>query len=271
VLFSCATPIGNLEDMSFRLISVMKQADAVACEDTRRSAKLYQHIKCAVPPLLRLDSMTEKACSAKVLELLRKDKTVLLFSDAGTPVVSDPGAYLISRCHQENHAVSPIPGPSAVTSLLSVAGFHCERVIFGGFFPRVEKAALAFFEDYGHEKHIFVFFESPKRILKTLDFLAKFFPNDTLCLAKELSKVHERLYHGRTQEIFEQFQKEAQLGQVIKGEWAFALECVASPEIIKISSFISQMKDIELSKKQIMAVGKVFGLRKNQLYSELLE
>ena len=249
----------------------MKQADAVACEDTRRSAKLFQHLKWPAPELLRLDSMTEKACSAKVLSLLKAEKTVLLLSDAGTPIINDPGAYLIAACHEAGFQVSPLPGPSAVTALLSVAGFHCERVVLGGFFPRAEKAALGFFEGYAHEKHVFVFFESPKRLQKTLAFLAKFFPNDKLCLAKELSKVYERLFHGRSQDIYEYFQKEAQAGHIIKGEWVFALECHASSEQIKISNFISEMKAAKLSKKQMMAVGKVFGLRKNQLYSKLLE
>lgn len=215
-LYSVATPIGNLEDITLRALRVLKDVDIVFAEDTRVTKKLLAHYEIETP-VLRLDAQTEERKAAAVLKLLEEGKQVALVSDAGTPTISDPGARLVSAVHEAGFQVVTVPGPSAVTAALSVAGVPADNFVFLAFPPH-KKGRQTFFETLAHERRTVVFYESPHRIVKTLTSLAETL-SDTrqVVICRELTKIHEEVVRGNAQEVHSYFEayKEKQKGEFV--------------------------------------------------------
>ena len=189
-LYVAATPIGNLNDITDRLRQTLSAADIIVCEDTRVSKKLCFHLEIK-KPLISLHDANEAEASSGIVNKIQAGQTAVLISDAGTPAVSDPGARLVDLCHRQGIAISPIAGPSAVTSAMSVSGF-AGGFTFLGFLPRsgsARKKALQFISD---AEQAVLFFESPNRVENTLTDLAAYIDKDRqLLIARELSKLHE--------------------------------------------------------------------------------
>lgn len=195
-LFVCATPIGNLGDVSGRLREVLADADLVFAEDTRRTAKLLTHLGVSVE-MVSLFSGNERSRIERVLEALGSGLTVALVSDAGMPTVSDPGATVIRSAREAGHEVSVVPGPSAVTAAVALAGFGADRFVFEGFLPRKGVERSRRLAEIAAETRPVVLFASPKRLAADLsDLAAVCGESREVAVGRELTKLHEELWVG---------------------------------------------------------------------------
>ncbi|HHY17789.1 MAG TPA: 16S rRNA (cytidine(1402)-2'-O)-methyltransferase [Firmicutes bacterium] len=213
LLYVCGTPIGNLKDVSFRLLEVLNQVDLIICEDTRRTMKLLSHYGIK-KRLVAFHEHIEKERTGFVLDELSKGKTVAMVSDAGMPLISDPGAYLIRAAREHGLEVVSVPGPSAVTTALALSGFYSSQFIFAGFPPRKPGKRQDFFTQWIRPDVPVVFFESPYRLLKCLGDLIKVFPTIQVSLCHEMTKIHESVIIGPAQDVYEQMKDRR-----IQGEW----------------------------------------------------
>ena len=198
-----ATPIGNLEDITLRALRVLKEADVVACEDTRTSKKLLAHYDIHTPQTSFHSHSGEKGF-AKIIALLEEGKHVALICDAGTPGISDPGLELVSivRDLSKNLPISieAIPGPSALAAALSIAGLRAASFTFLGFLP-LKKGRETLFKEMAVSERATIFYESPHRIMKTLESLQKFVPERRVGIYRELTKMHEEALVGTPEEL----------------------------------------------------------------------
>jgi 16S rRNA (cytidine1402-2'-O)-methyltransferase len=213
ILYIIGTPIGNLGDMSFRGVEILKSAGVVACEDTRRTLKLLSHFGIRVK-MISCRARNEGAAAEKVVAVLDAGQTVAYASDAGTPGLSDPGALLVRRALEAGHQVIPIPGPSAFASLVSVSGGVDKTVIFEGFLsPKAGRRRSRLRELLAAES-AFVLYESPFRILKLLEDLADLDNERYVCVGREMTKIHEEYLRGSPAEISALLgEKNEQLGE----------------------------------------------------------
>ncbi len=214
-LFVVATPIGNLEDVTLRALRVLKEVAVVAAEDTRHSRKLLTHYGIATP-LVSCHEHNEKQRSEALIERLRGGDSIALISDAGTPGISDPGRVLIARCHEEAIKVRAVPGPSAVTAALSIAGQPSERFAFEGFLPSRKKAREQLLSDLSHEQRTLVFYEAPHRLPATLEAVVRVLGEQReVAVARELTKIHEEFFRGSAKQAVAHFQKERVRGEIV--------------------------------------------------------
>ncbi len=198
-LFVIPTPIGNLKDITLRALEVLREVNYIACEDTRRTKILLNHYEIKGKKLISYYEPKEEKQIPRILKILEKED-VALVSDAGTPAVSDPGYRLIRRCIEEGVEVEVLPGPSAVITALVGSGLPTDRFVFLGFPPK--KGTKGFFEELkACEDTTFVLFESPKRILKTLSLMGEVFGDVEVCVARELTKIHEEYLRGTLSDV----------------------------------------------------------------------
>ena len=213
VLYIIGTPIGNLGDLSFRAVEILKSADLVACEDTRVTLKLLNHYGIRAP-LLSCRSQNEITAADRIIAALEEGKTVAYTSDAGTPGLSDPGSVLVLAVAEAGYEVIPVPGPSAFAAVVSAAGARDKTVIFEGFLspkPGRRRKRLKELLDTGWA---FVLYESPYRILKLLEDLADLDSERYICVGREMTKLHEEYKRGKVAEILAFFaKKERQMGE----------------------------------------------------------
>jgi len=192
ILFVVATPIGNLADASPRSLDVLREADLIACEDTRTTRTLLSRYAIATATV-SLHQHNERASASKLLNLLKEGKRVALVSDAGTPALSDPGALLVAEAHAAGIRVSPVPGPNAAAAAFSAAGFAADRFLFAGFLPASAPARRKALQELQAGCPI-VFYEAPHRILETVeDLIARFGPEREVAIARELTKKFEEV------------------------------------------------------------------------------
>ena len=192
ILYVVATPIGNLEDVTFRAIRVLREVAVIAAEDTRRTARLLQHYSISTPTT-SLHEHNERARAPSLISRLARGESVALVSDAGTPVISDPGALLVAAAHAARIRVEPIPGPSAALAAVSASGIQAEQVLFVGFPPSRSIARKRWLEKLRDEPRAIVFFEAPHRIRDTLTDLLAIFGDRLVAIGRELTKAHEEL------------------------------------------------------------------------------
>jgi len=211
-----ATPIGNMGDITLRAIEILKEVDLILCEDTRETKKILQKYNINT---LTMSYHTQSKLSKtdKIFELLKERKNLALVSDAGTPTISDPGTMLISKIKENlgDIEIIPIPGASAVIAALSASGLPAHEFTFLGFLPH-KKGRESLFKEIAESKRTMVFYESPHRILKTLESLQKFCPNKKVCIAREITKIYEEFKTGYPAELLE-YLTENQIKQ--KGEF----------------------------------------------------
>ena len=206
VLYIIGTPIGNLGDISFRAVEILKKADLVACEDTRQTLKLLSHLGIRVP-MLSCRAQNEEAAARKITSLLDEGKTIAYASDAGTPALSDPGAILVRKAIEAGHEVVPIPGPSAFASLLSVSGGLDKTVVFEGFLSPKPGRRRKRLKELLETRYAFVLYESPFRVLKLFEDLTDLDSSRYVCVGREMTKVHEEFLRGSAGEILEILRK----------------------------------------------------------------
>ncbi len=211
-LYIVGTPIGNLGDMTQRAVDTLKAVDTIACEDTRHTLKLLNHLGIR-KSLLSCHANDEARAASRIVSLLAEGKSVAYCTDAGTPGLSDPGAVLVRTARAAGYRVIPIPGPSALATLLSVAGVGGRSVLFDGFTSPKAGKRRARLSALLEREEAFVLYESPFRIRRLLADLAEFAPERLVCVGRELTKIHEEILFGSASEI-------AALPIVEKGEFA---------------------------------------------------
>ncbi len=209
-----ATPIGNLGDMTLRAIDTLKNADAIACEDTRVTAKLLARYEIK-KPLIIYHEASARPLGEKVLALLAEEKHIALVTDAGTPGISNPGTEIVARARAAGFRVETIPGPSALTAALSIAGVDAAEFLFLGFLPH-KKGRQTLFKEIADESRVVVFYESPHRIEKALGVLAELVPERSVTICRELTKMHESVVQGTAVEVVDYFKNHA---DEVRGEF----------------------------------------------------
>lgn len=205
-LYIVATPIGNMGDITLRAIETLKNVDLILCEDTRVTKNLLNKYNIK-KPTMSYHAHSKLAKVDKIIELLESGKDLALVSDAGTPGISDPGAMLVTQVKTHfSHGVNviPVPGASAIITALSASGLPTHEFTFLGFLPH-KKGRETLFKEIADSKRTMVFYESPHRIIKTLESLVKFCPNKKVCIARELTKIYEEFKAGTPEEVLKYF------------------------------------------------------------------
>ena len=198
-LYLVSTPIGNMEDITFRALNILKKSDIILCEDTRRSGKILSYFKID-SKLLPYHKFNEKKVSKNIIESIKKNKIISLISDAGTPTISDPGMILINKCIKENLNVYPVPGPSAVTSAVSVSGFG-DKYIFYGFLPKKKNELSNTLKNLHHLDYTIVFFIPSSKINFYISQFKKYFLDRKIIIAREMTKIHEDFIRDKVETI----------------------------------------------------------------------
>lgn len=216
-LYLVSTPIGNLKDVSLRAIDVLSEVNLIAAEDTRRSGILLKHYKIATPTTSYFDFNKEKKTPA-LLEKLKAGESIALISDAGTPGISDPAFYLVREAIKENILIEAIPGATAFVPALIVSGLPTDRFVFEGFLP-TKKGRHTRLLELAEEKRTLIFYESPNRVVKTLNQIAKYFGNRRITISREITKKFEQIYRGTVEEFIKNPEQ-----LTFKGEFVIIIE-----------------------------------------------
>src|SRR3989344_1130114 len=213
-LFVVATPIGNLDDITQRAVKMLKTVDLIACEDTRMSKRLLDHYQIKT----RMTSYHQHSgvvVTDKIIEILKQGNDVALITDAGTPGISDPGGKLVAAAIEAGITVSPIPGASGITALLSASGLPTDSFVFYGFIPH-KKRRQTTFQEIAAENKTVVFYESPHRIGKTLSSLKEVLADDRIVVVgRELTKIHEEIVRGPISEVYQQLADRQPRGEYV--------------------------------------------------------
>jgi len=215
-LYIVATPIGNLSDITFRALETLKSVDFIACEDTRVTSKLLARYEIK-KPLISYFQHSKVAKLDRLISLLREGKDIALVTDAGTPGISDPGQRLIEEAVKSKIEVVPIPGPSAVTTALSVSGFPTDEFVFLGFLPH-KKGRQTKLKGLAQENRTIVLYESPYRIKKLLSELLEFCGDREICVCRELTKKFEEIYRGKISEVLPKVKEKGEFVVIFKGQ-----------------------------------------------------
>ena len=212
-LFVVGTPIGNLADITYRAVDTLNSVDFIFAEDTRVSKKLLNHYKIDKKIYSYHDHSKDSEVE-KLTNLLESGNDVALISDAGTPTVSDPGYRLIRECVKKGVDIVPIPGPSAVTAALSVAGLPSDSFTFVGFLPQ-KKGRIKKIEQLSEINNTIILFESPHRLLKTLNQLFEILGNRQVAIGRELTKLYEEIIRGNLKDVTQEFSKKSVKGEIV--------------------------------------------------------
>lgn len=266
-LLVCATPIGNLGDISERTRNVLSSADVIYAEDTRRTAKLLRHLVINVD-LVSLFTGNEKARTEQLVESVRSGQTVVLVSDAGMPAISDPGAAAIRAVREAGYPISVVPGPSAVTTAVALSGFGGDRFMFEGFLPRKGRERTERLEAIGRESRVVVLFASPNRLADDLADLSEACgPSREVAVARELTKLHEESWVGSLGESVERWSGE------VKGEVTLVLAPV-DPEPPSIEEAIQGARALVAGgtsvRQAARQVATETGVSRREVYEALL-
>ena len=246
-LYVCATPIGNLEDITLRALRVLREVDLIVGEDSRHTRKLLSHYDIHTPFAPSLYQGVEEARVEGVLRALREGKDVALVSDAGTPLVSDPGYPLVRAAIAAGIRVVPVPGPSSLLAALVASGLPPDRFLFLGYLPRRPGPRRKVLEELAGLEYTCVCLESPHRILATLEELARLFPDRPLVVARELTKVHEEFIRGTTTEVL----AEARRRGGLRGELALVIGPTPSEK-----SGLTDPKAVKARYEELLAAGR---------------
>lgn len=274
-LYIVATPIGNLEDITFRALDVLKSVDIIACEDTRQSLKLLNHYNIK-NKLIAYHKFNERGKSSSIIEDLKSGKDVAVITDAGTPCISDPGYILVKEAQENGIKVLGIPGASATVTALSISGLDTSEFSFIGFLStdntkfnnQIEKMQKSLI-------NTFIIYESPKRIVKLFEKLKDYFPRSYVFIASDLTKLHERSFYGRIEKVYDEIKNDP---NIEKGEYAIILEKqgnieeekedVISLEALLIDTMVKEKCSSKDAIKSICEKNKK--IKKNDLYEASL-
>ena len=269
-LYIVATPIGNLGDITQRAIDILKKVDLIAAEDSRRSRVLLDYFAISNDVVSYHEHNEEKQTS-QLIEFLKNGKSIALISDAGTPLVSDPGYRLVSSAHDEGITVIPIPGSSAVVTGLSVSGLSCNKFIFEGYLPTRTISRKKYLKSLVSEPRTLIFYEAPHRILESIeDMLTVFGSSRLVSITRELTKKHEQISRGTLSSI----KLKIETGEIKnKGEFVILVEGnsenhIADSEILRINRILAEKVS---SKDAIKMTAKITKKKKNDVYKLVMQ
>ena len=218
ILYIIATPIGNLGDITLRALETLEKADMIACEDTRVTSKLLNHYSIK-KPLVSYHQHSRITKVDYIISELKKGKNIALVTDAGTPGISDPGNYLIEKLLNNQIAIIPIPGPSALGAIISVAGIDMQKFVYLGFPPH-KKGRETFFKEVANFKIPVIYFESPHRVIKNLELLKALNAEKNVIIGRELTKMFEEIIRGNVQKVLRYFEDNS---DKVKGEFVIII------------------------------------------------
>ena len=266
-LYLVGTPIGNLEDITLRAIRILKEVDAIAAEDTRRTGKLLQHLQIETPQISYHEHNQDWRTS-ELIDRLQQGQQIALVTDAGMPSISDPGVELVKAAIASNIPVVPIPGGTAAISALAASGMPTERFTFEGFLPSKESELQARLELLRTETKTVILYEAPHRLLKTLTELAAVLGRDReIVLARELTKIHEEFWRGNIAEAIATYTNERQP----RGEYTLVLKGAAETSLIsseaEIKRELQQLLDQGMTRSQASRqLAKLSSLSRREIY-----
>ena len=264
ILYLVATPIGNLEDITFRAVRILREVDIIAAEDTRHTRKLLTHFEIHTP-LIRYDEYSD---ANKILQLLIDGKNIACVSDAGLPAISDPGANLVKLAIENNIAVCPIPGANAALSALICSGLDTTKFIFAGFLPKSAKNRNEILTELAAHKETIIFYEAPHRIKKIVEEMAEIFGNRKAVIARELTKIHEEFIRADLKTLAEKLDEP-------RGEFVIVVEgCQTEIENHASENFLDAYNKIISEgtdkKTAIREVAKKFNISRREIYNAVV-
>lgn len=212
--FIVSTPIGNIKDITLRALEVLKDIDLIACEDTRHTYKLLSHYNITKTVISYFEHNKIRR-SSQIIKWLKEGKSVALVTDAGTPGICDPGYYIIRLVLKENIPVTAIPGPSALITALVISGKPPDRFIFEGYLPRKRGARRRRLQEVVNEKRTIIFYESPHRIIQSLEDINDFFEDREICCCRELTKKFEEVIRSRACDLIKHFMRKKPKGEFV--------------------------------------------------------
>ena len=266
ILYVVATPIGNLEDITFRAVRVLKEADLIACEDTRQTRKLLDHYGIS-KPLVSYHEHNERTRAAEIIRELESGRTIALVSDAGTPLIADPGYRLVELARERGIVVSPLPGPSAILAALSASGLPTNSFLFHGFLPAKTGQRRKMLEELKACGATMVFYETPHRILQALEDIAAILGSRPLVLARELTKIHEEFLCGTAAELKNTLEQRA----AVKGEFVVMIGkgvAVAEPQTTVEDAVDELIRQGLPRMDALKTVARQRGLSKREVYKK---
>lgn len=275
-LYLCATPIGNLEDITFRVLRTLKEVDLIAAEDTRNSIKLLNHFEIKTPMTSYHEyNKIEKAY--KLVEKLQEGKNIALITDAGTPGISDPGEELVRICYENGIEVTSLPGPAACITALTISGLPTRRFAFEAFLPRDKKERARVLEELAQESRTMIVYEAPHHLLKTLRELYEVLGNRELTVCKELTKRYENATKTTFEDVIRLYENNEPKGEyvlVISGKTFETKEQEAREawESLSVEEHMVHYEASGMERKEAMKqVAKDRGISKRDVYQALLK
>jgi 16S rRNA (cytidine1402-2'-O)-methyltransferase len=271
-LYVVATPIGNLNDITIRALQTLESVDFIICEDTRTSSILLSKFEIIKKKLLVYNDFSDSLCRNKVLNILNGGQSLALISDAGTPLISDPGYKLINFLRQEKQKIICVPGASSLTASISISGIPCDNFLFLGFLASNKTQKQQVIQTLPLN-YSFVFFEVANRMQETLEIIKNTLENRNISIARELTKIHEEVIYGNVNEVFEFFQNNP---QKLRGEFVVIVEKTAKNQkffsneeiIFEIQESLKKGKSI---KDISIELSQIFDLNKKEVYKIALD
>lgn len=274
-LYLCATPIGNLEDITLRVLRTLKEADLIAAEDTRHSIKLLNHFDIKTP-MTSYHEFNKVEKARYLVDKMREGTNVALITDAGTPGISDPGEELVRQCYEAGIEVTSLPGPAACVTALTISGMATRRFAFEAFLPSDKKEKQEIFEELKKETRTIILYEAPHRLVRTLSELLENLGDRRISVCRELTKTHETVFRTTVSEALSYYETEEPRGEcvlVIEGKSRMEIqqEQERSWEAVSIEEHMKRYLDGGMDKKEAMKlVAKDRGMKKRDVYQYLL-
>ena len=274
-LYLCATPIGNLEDITLRVLRTLKEADLIAAEDTRHSIKLLNHFDIKTP-MTSYHEFNKVEKARYLVDKMREGTNVALITDAGTPGISDPGEELVRQCYEAGIEVTSLPGPAACITALTISGMATRRFAFEAFLPSDKKEKQEIFEELKKETRTIILYEAPHRLVRTLSELLENLGDRRISVCRELTKTHETVFRTTVSEALSYYETEEPRGEcvlVIEGKSRMEIqqEQERSWEAVSIEEHMKRYLDGGTDKKEAMKlVAKDRGMKKRDVYQYLL-
>lgn len=276
ILYLCATPIGNLEDITFRVLRTLKEADLIAAEDTRNSIKLLNHFEIKTP-MTSYHEYNKIDKAYQLVEKLREGKNIALITDAGTPGISDPGEDLVRICMENGITVTSLPGPAACVTALTMSGQATRRFAFEAFLPREKKERAAILEELKNETRTIILYEAPHHLRQTLEELYQTLGNREVTVCKELTKRYENAAKTTLEDVLAYYKENEPRGEYVlvvagKSKEALVEEQRQEWEKLTLEEHMAHYENGGMDRKEAMKqVAKDRGISKRDVYRALLE
>lgn len=274
-LYLCATPIGNLEDITYRVLRTLKEVDLIAAEDTRNSIKLLNHFEIKTP-MTSYHEFNKIEKAHVLIDKMQSGMNIALITDAGTPGISDPGEELVAMCYKVGIEVTSLPGPAACITALTLSGLSTRRFAFEAFLPQDKKERKEILTELVNETRTIILYEAPHRLIRTLKELKETLGNRRITLCRELTKRHETAFRSTIEELLDFYENEKPLGECVlviegKSRQEIRRENQASWEEMSIEEHMAYYEEKGILHKEAMKqVAKDRGVTKREIYQYLI-